>query len=39
MYLRLGQPFMGNTPEPDKSAFRSKLLRDWLKRLWLVWTK
>jgi glycosyltransferase involved in cell wall biosynthesis len=39
MYLRLGRPFMGNTPEPDKSAFRSKLLRDWLKRLWLVWTK
>lgn len=37
MYLRLGQPFTGYTPEPDKNRFRSKLLRDQLKRLFSVW--
>ncbi len=37
MYLRLGQPFTGYTPEPDKSGYRLKLLRDQLKRLFSVW--
>jgi glycosyltransferase involved in cell wall biosynthesis len=37
MYLRLGQPFLGLTPEPDPRGFRVKLWRDKLKRLWLVW--
>jgi len=39
MYLRLGQPFTGYTPEPDKNKFRLKLLRDRWKRLLSVWKK
>jgi glycosyltransferase involved in cell wall biosynthesis len=39
MYLRLGQPFIGYTTEPNKSEFRLKLLRDRLKRLISVWKK
>jgi len=39
MYLRLGQPFIGYTTEPNKSEFRLKLLRDSLKRLLSVWKK
>ncbi len=39
MYLRLGQPFMGYTPEPDTKKFKNKLLRDNLKRLFAVWKK
>lgn len=38
MYLRLGQKFMGYTPDPEKKHFRSKLLRDKIKRLYSVWT-
>lgn len=38
-YLRLGQPFMGYTPEPIRSNFRIKLLRDKAKRLFSVWKK
>jgi glycosyltransferase involved in cell wall biosynthesis len=37
LYLRLGQPFTGYTPEPDKNGFKLKLLRDQLKRLFSVW--
>lgn len=39
MYLRLGQPFIGYTPKPDKNKFRLKLLRDRWKRLLSVWKK
>jgi glycosyltransferase involved in cell wall biosynthesis len=39
MYLRLGQPFIGYTTEPNKSEFRLKLLRDRWKRLLSVWKK
>jgi glycosyltransferase involved in cell wall biosynthesis len=37
LYLRLGHPFTGYTPEPDKNGFKLKLLRDQLKRLFSVW--
>jgi Predicted glycosyltransferases len=37
MYLRLGQKFMGNTPDPDTEAYKTKLLRDKLKRLFSTW--
>jgi len=37
MYLRLGQPFAGYTPEPDKNGFRLKLFRDQLKKLFSGW--
>lgn len=37
MYLRLGQKFMGYTPEPETEKFSSKLLRDKIKRLFSVW--
>ncbi len=38
-YLRLGQKFVGITPEPDENEFKAKLLRDKLKRLFSVWKK
>lgn len=38
MYLRLGKPFMGYTPDPDRKIFGTKLLRDKIKRLASVWT-
>ncbi len=37
MYLRLGQKFMNNTPDPDTQAYKTKLLRDKLKRLFSTW--
>ncbi len=37
MYLRLGQKFMGYTPDPDEHRFKVKLLRDKVKRLFSVW--
>jgi len=39
MYLRLGKKFMGYTPAPERKAFKYKLLRDQLKRLYAVWKK
>jgi glycosyltransferase involved in cell wall biosynthesis len=39
MYLRLGQKFMGYTPNPYVKEFRIKLLRDKVKRLFSVWKK
>ena len=39
MYLRLGQKFMGYTPDPDQKTFRTKILRDKVKRLLSVWKK
>jgi glycosyltransferase involved in cell wall biosynthesis len=38
-YLRLGQKFMGITPEPDEPKFKTKLKRDKVKRLFSVWKK
>jgi hypothetical protein len=38
-YLRIGQKFSGVTPEPNKEEFKTKLLRDKLKRLFSVWKK
>jgi glycosyltransferase involved in cell wall biosynthesis len=37
MYLRLGQKFIGYTPDPHEGEFRVKLLRDRAKRLFSVW--
>ena len=37
MYLRLGQKFMGYTPDPKAHGFKIKLLRDKLKRLFSTW--
>ncbi len=39
MYLRLGQKFMGYTPDPDRNNFRLKLLRDKTKRIFSLWKK
>jgi glycosyltransferase involved in cell wall biosynthesis len=39
MYLRMGQKFMGYTPDPSTREFRIKLLRDNVKRLFSVWRK
>lgn len=36
-YLRLGQPFTGETKEPDLSEFRMKKLRDKTKRIFSFW--
>lgn len=36
-YLRMGQPFTGNTPEPEPGSFKKKLLRDRIKRFFSVW--
>jgi glycosyltransferase involved in cell wall biosynthesis len=37
MYLRLGQKFMGYTPDPETQGFKIKLLRDKMKRLFSTW--
>ncbi len=39
MYLRLGEKFMGYTPDANEKEFRIKLLRDKVKRLLSVWWK
>lgn len=36
-YLRLGQEFLGYTPDPKSKEFKTKLRRDRLKRLFSVW--
>jgi glycosyltransferase involved in cell wall biosynthesis len=39
LYLRLGKKFMGDTPEPDRKEFKTKLMRDKWKRLFSTWRK
>lgn len=39
MYLRMGQKFMGYTPDPSLKDFRIKLLRDKVKRFFSVWRR
>lgn len=36
-YLRLGEPFQGNTPPPDRTKFFWKWKRDRWKRLFSTW--
>jgi len=38
-YLRLGEKFIDPTPPPDWSKFRSKLIRDKIKRIFSVWRR
>lgn len=37
LYLRMGKPFMGYTPDPDVKEFRTKLFRDSVKRFFSTW--
>lgn len=39
LYLRMGNPFTGYTPDPDEKGFKTKLFRDRAKRLFSTWKK